>query len=168
MGPVDTMRILVTGWRKWGCLDALRDEESARFRAILPDAEARRLVLEGLVTSSGQVSGRTLIHGDANGLDRLAAAVASELGYVVETHPALWWTDGRFDRGAGPKRNQRMVDAGADLCLAFPGPESVGTWDCARRARKAGILVVVIGPFARWGEDPKDPKDQKDDFEIIL
>jgi hypothetical protein len=34
-----------------------------------------------------------------------------------------------------------MVDLGADLCLAFPMPRSRGTWDCVRRAKKAGIVV---------------------------
>ena len=55
-----------------------------------------------------------------------------------------------YGRDAGPLRNARMVEAGADaaialstraVCLAFPrgGP---GTADCLRRARGAGFRVV--------------------------
>lgn len=43
-------------------------------------------------------------------------------------------------------RNQEMADRGADLCLAFPGPESVGTWDMIRKARAAGIPVHIHEP----------------------
>ena len=49
---------------------------------------------------------------------------------------------------AGPRRNQTMVDAGGDLCVAFhDGPlhNSRGTYDCARRAAIAGIEVVTVG-----------------------
>ncbi len=41
-------------------------------------------------------------------------------------------------------RNQEMVDAGADLCLALRLNGSRGTTDCAERARKAGIPVRLI------------------------
>lgn len=81
-----------------------------------------------------------VVHGDATGADTLAAAAASQHGWPVEPHPADW---DRFGRGAGHKRNQEMVDLGADLCLAFPMPGSRGTWDCVRRARLASIPVRV-------------------------
>ena len=38
-----------------------------------------------------------------------------------------------------------MVNAGADLCLAFPLGESRGTRDCVRRADAAGIPVLNYG-----------------------
>jgi len=31
-----------------------------------------------------------------------------------------------------------------DLCLAFPSPGSIGTWDMIRRAARAGIRVRVV------------------------
>lgn len=42
---------------------------------------------------------------------------------------------------AGNYRNQKMVDKGADLCLAFfqPGAANRGTSDCVRRAKRAEI-----------------------------
>lgn len=57
-----------------------------------------------------------------------------------ESHPADWENDGR---GAGFIRNQRMVDLGADVCLAFVEGASRGTRDCMKRAGQAGIPLVV-------------------------
>jgi hypothetical protein len=109
-------RILVTGWREWVYDRVVRD-------ALLEHGP-------GLV-----------VHGDARGLDRVAARVAIALGWPTpEAHPADW---DRHGPPAGGRRNQLMVDLGADVCLAFPGPTSTGTWDCVRRARAAGIPVVV-------------------------
>lgn len=42
---------------------------------------------------------------------------------------------------AGPKRNQRMVNDGANKCLAFIYGASRGTRNCANKAETAGISV---------------------------
>lgn len=78
----------------------------------------------------------TLVSGGATGADRLAEQYARAYGWTVEVHHADWKTHGR---AAGPIRNQKMADAGADLLVAFPGGR--GTADMVRRARKAGIPV---------------------------
>jgi len=81
-----------------------------------------------------------LRHGCATGADALAQAWAEE--HVPQSYwPADWKKHGN---AAGPIRNQAMVDAGADLVVAFPGGR--GTVDCVRRARKAGIPVKEIEP----------------------
>jgi hypothetical protein len=36
-----------------------------------------------------------------------------------------------------------MVALGADICLAFPGPGSIGTWHCIKAAANAGIPVRI-------------------------
>ncbi len=100
----------------------------------------------------------TLVHGDGQGVDQLAAAIVTDWGWLVEPHPAAWDRCGsgcprqphlRF-RGveqycpyAGPRRNTRMCAAGADLVMAFPGPRSRGTYDCLRRAAQYGIPAEV-------------------------
>lgn len=68
-------------------------------------------------------------------------------GYPVrcEIFYAAWAGTGR---AAGPIRNQRMVEAGADVALAFYAPppaRNIGTAGCARLARAAGIKVVEHG-----------------------
>lgn len=118
-------RILVTGSR--------HHTDEHLIAAALADA----------LTELSPTSAVTLVSGNARGADALAEKYADALGMDVERHPADW---GKHGRAAGPKRNQQMVDLGADLCLAFPLEESRGTYDCIRRARAAGIEVRVIEP----------------------
>lgn len=53
---------------------------------------------------------------------------------------------------AGPIRNHRMVDDGADLCIAWPLEESRGTKDCAEYAASKGIEVWFpeLPAWAQW------------------
>jgi hypothetical protein len=87
-------------------------------------------------------SDATLVHGAAKGADALAAEYWSKIHErPTEAHPADWATHGK---GAGPIRNQKMLDTGVDLVLAFPGGS--GTADMVRRARAAGVKVIIVGP----------------------
>lgn len=87
------------------------------------------------------------------GVDR-AAQVWAEIitGATSEGHPADWKTHGR---AAGAIRNAEMVKLGADLCLAFPRPNSTGTWDCIRKAANAGIKVRIY-PMATWASEESE------------
>ena len=80
-----------------------------------------------------------LVHGAATGADAAAALAWSSCGGTTEAHPADWGRDGK---AAGVIRNQRMVDSGLDMLIAFPGGR--GTADMIRRAEKAGIPVTRI------------------------
>lgn len=111
------MRVLVTGSRTWADTLVIRERLSQ-----LPD--------DAIV-----------IHGDAMGADRIADAQAVMLGLLTERHPALWE---RYGKRAGFIRNQEMVDAGADLVLAFWDGESKGTAHTIEMAKTAGIPVEVI------------------------
>lgn len=107
-------RILVTGCREW------------RNRGVIDQA----LMEHGPAT---------VVHGGACGADSIAAQCARSWGWPQpELHPAEWW----LGLGAGSDRNQKMVDLGADICLAFITQLSTGTWDCIERAEAAGIPVV--------------------------
>jgi hypothetical protein len=119
------MKILVTGSRDWA--------DTAAVKTMLEDQAAKR-----------PREPVTLVHGAAPGADTIAAMLAEQHGWQVETFPAEW---DRYGRRAGPVRNQLMVDHGADVCLVFPMPDSRGTWDCVRRARKAGIPLVYCTKY---------------------
>lgn len=82
-----------------------------------------------------------VIHGGARGADTVVGDAFVTAGCVVEVHPADW---AKHSRAAGPIRNQRLVDFGADVVLAFPATNqpSVGTRDCVQRARAAHIPVM--------------------------
>lgn len=133
-----TKRILVTGSRRY----------TNRYVVdLMLDAAARLL-------GPHQASEVVLVHGDctryhpdgsidrSRSADQLAAQAALAFGWTPEPHGV---TDEEY-RKRGPvvfhERNQRMVDAGADICVVFPG--GGGTADCSERARKAGIRRIII------------------------
>lgn len=63
-----------------------------------------------------------------------------EYNFNHQTYIAGW---SRHGKAAGPMRNQAMIDD-ADALVAFPCPQSKGTWDAIRKATKKGIPVVII------------------------
>ncbi len=84
----------------------------------------------------------TLVHGDCpTGADRIANDFAKASGWKIETHPADWNAFGKY---AGPKRNQDMVDAGADVVLAFIKNESRGASGTAKMAAEAGLEIITV------------------------
>ena len=115
------MRILITGSRNWNDVETMIE--------VLSPYNITRDV-------------KTLVHGGASGADIIAGEIAAEFGWCVEEYPADWQAHGK---AAGPIRNQKMVDLGADVCLAFPLGESRGTRHCMKSAEKAGIKVINHG-----------------------
>jgi hypothetical protein len=114
-------RILITGGRDWKDSNLIR-------QALLENGP-------GIV-----------VHGACRGADTLANDAAQALGWPTEAHPANFYPLGKYDRAAGNKRNAKMVALGADICLAFPDPQSKGTWNCVNLAKRAKIEVLVFAP----------------------
>lgn len=78
-----------------------------------------------------------IIQGGAKGADSLAGMWAKDQGVFAIQMDALWKAHGN---GAGPKRNQAMIDIGKpDYCVAFPGGS--GTADMIRRCEFHGVPV---------------------------
>jgi len=145
----DEYRLLVTGSRWLSDRTQLREQLGYRLDHAI--AEDKRLVI---------------VHGhntDQSGADRTADAWGEEqarqgMPVRVEKHPAQNHPTQDFGPwpGAGPTRNQFMVDQGADECLAVIDrctsircrrPDvhaSHGATDCAKRAEAAGIRVERI------------------------
>jgi hypothetical protein len=119
------MRILVTGSRNW-------PDKEIIANALIDLTNWFPIIWEDVV----------IVHGDCpTGADAMAQEFAEQHGIRTERHPADWKRYGKF---AGPKRNQEMVDLGADICLAFILPGSRGTKHCMGAAEKAGIPVWVF------------------------
>lgn len=91
----------------------------------------------------------TIIQGGADGADALAREWAELCHHGLVTFRANWSAEGR---GAGLRRNQRMLDGGKpDMVLAFPGGN--GTADMVRRAREAGVPVTLVPAHDKRSED---------------
>ncbi len=109
-------RVLITGSRDWG--------DRACIESALEPYSIKNAVL---------VSGAC-----PSGADAIAEDVWMNWGLPVERHPADW----SLGKQAGPKRNQQMVDLGADVCIAFRKDYSRGTTHCANAATMAGIPTI--------------------------
>jgi predicted Rossmann-fold nucleotide-binding protein len=82
----------------------------------------------------------TLIHGDAIGLDTIAAKEAQESFWWTEPYPVTkeeWKT---YGKKAGHLRNRKMLsESKPHILLSFPGGN--GTADCVKAALSMGIPV---------------------------
>jgi hypothetical protein len=137
------MRVIVTGDRNWNA------------------PELAEQVLNRLLARSGP--NLVIVHGAATGIDRSFALACGELEIEQEAHPARWEeldhpeaviryraNGTSYNANAGPIRNQEMVDAGTEMCIAFHQAISAskGTKDCVRRAIAASIPTYLINSDA--------------------
>jgi hypothetical protein len=120
------MRVLVTGSRDWS------------------NTETVRAAIAEVHYFDNHPDGVTLVSGACpTGADAMAERWAHRFGWEVERHPADWT---RFKKAAGFRRNAEMVNAGADVCLAFQRDASRGTQHTIDLASAAGI------PVRYWSE----------------
>ena len=120
------MRILITGSRTWDVkykVDIVLNELFA-----LSDVLGSQLVI---------------VHGACpTGADHYASEWgAGRPDVKMEAWPADWK---QYGKSAGPRRNEIMVDAGADMCVAFLRNGSTGTRQTIALARTAKIPTFVI------------------------
>lgn len=150
-------RVLITGSREWAA-DLYEPVPRKKYKRIRedwyeqlhPDTQTMRGALLGARKAANGAHMR-IVEGGAQGADQLAGLLTSRASNAsVEVHPAIWdrKSDGSYNKMAGFQRNQQMIDAGADICLAFfkTGAANRGTKDCVDRAKRAGIEVVET-----WG-----------------
>jgi len=110
------MRLLVTGDREWTDKSTIE----AAFDNLKPSL---------------------VIHGGARGADLIAVLVAIDRGIPTIRFNADWT---RYHKGAGPIRNQQMLDEGQPDCVVYFHNNleiSKGTKDMVQRSRKAGLMV---------------------------
>jgi hypothetical protein len=117
-------RILVTGSRDWQDSDVICQALDAAVQAVPPHTRDAWLVVGDCPT----------------GADRMAYQWAVAAMLPIDAYLADWNTHGK---AAGPRRNARMVAAGADLCLAFIRNGSRGASHTVSLARRAGIPVQL-------------------------
>lgn len=128
------MILLCCGSRHW----TSRDVIFAKLQEIDQTVYYKHVPMTGRIT--------LLIHGAAKGADTIADEWAAQRNVRRAPFPAIWERDGKYDPGAGPKRNQRMlVEGKPDLVVAFRMPGvSKGTDDMIARATRAGVRVEIV------------------------
>lgn len=112
------MRILITGSRDW-------TDQNLIWDTLNNIAEPYAVLVSGACPT---------------GADKMAEDWAgNQPDITVERYPADWK---RFGKRAGFLRNSKMVELGADICLAFIKNKSKGATMTADLAEKAGIKTV--------------------------
>lgn len=82
-----------------------------------------------------------LFHGDADGLDKMAAAFGRAAGWKVTAVPIAKEDWKRLGKDAGPYRNSILLQKAqpVDIAIIFPGHN--GTQDMLRKCIAAGVKV---------------------------
>jgi len=138
------IRVLVTGGRDYTDRDTV-----ARVLAHLADNYIFGVEPEDIVLVHGDCK-RYLEDGSLDldrSTDQLAAQEAADLGWQTEPHPVLDLHYRRWGKAAPLRRNQAMVDTGANYCVVFPGGN--GTAHCKRAALDARIPVIDVQEAGR-------------------
>jgi len=128
------IRILVTGSRNWTDYRKLSNE----IGMYITEVCAMGFDSDGLPVDY-DLSGVVIVHGGCKtGADSMAGEWAAVNWCNEEIHPADWM---EYGKRAGYVRNQKMVDLGANVCLAFGVGNSKGASMTIGLAERAGIEV---------------------------
>ena len=120
-------RLMVTGSRTW---------------------DDKEVIVHELQFIAKKYNNVVLVSGHADGADKLAEEVASELGWATEIHEPDWKLNGA---SAGYKRNSTMLDTGVQSVLAFHKDGSKGTADAIRKAKDRKVPTrVLIETTPEW------------------
>lgn len=124
------MIVVTTGSRTW------TDESKIK---------ARLMELREIDDALTIVVGYDPVKNTPKGVDRMVYKWCKALGINVIAEPAEWTVNGKFDRGAGFKRNIKMLeDHQPGRVEAFRAAgKSNGTDNCIKEARKRDIEVIV-------------------------
>lgn len=84
-----------------------------------------------------------IISGHALGVDMLGEMYAAKNKIPFVRYPAKWRVNGKLDKGAGKKRNYKMLAVAEALIAVWDG-SSPGTGHMITIAKKKGIEVFVF------------------------
>ncbi len=94
--------------------------------------------------------GTVIIQGECRGADLMAKKAGRKHGFTVLSYPARWkkhrnHAESKYGNPAGRIRNTEMLSHGKpEVVYAFLLPQSIGTVDLIRKARKRRITVIIF------------------------
>lgn len=137
------MRVLITGSRNWNRPDVIWSCLDILARELAEAGETELLVVHGAAFPKRRdpVTGLFPLESADYLADMWCRRGGRPLPIHVERHPANWRA---HRKRAGLLRNQKMVQLGADVVLAFHRDGSPGTAQCVELAERAEIPVQVI------------------------
>lgn len=130
----EPLTILITGSRGWTEWERIET-------AILDAVESHFRNSTGRVVIADVASFVTIRHGGAEGADSWAELVGRRYGFKTDVHRPDY--DNLPSKIAPLRRNDKMVELGADVCLAFRLNASRGTTYTIDKAMAAGIHTIV-------------------------
>lgn len=143
------MKWLVCGSRKLGDLAALRSREhpewgerERQYNFIMRTLDKLSILRSKYYNPDDNwlPSDIEIINGAAKGVDAVSTDWAIVNWCRFREYPADW---DRYKKAAGPIRNSEMLKKEKpDLVIAFPLPDSIGTYDMIRKAKAAKIEVL--------------------------
>ena len=111
------------------------------------------------VLNKNKLKIKLIVSGGARGPDTFATEWANENGVPYLVFPAKWKTDdGKFDRGAGMRRNKDIINY-ADVVIAFYDGVSKGTGFGIDMAQKLNKPLKVIKFTPTEPKEPKEPQN---------
>jgi len=143
----DFFFIGVSGTRKWTDYENFSEIMTMVFVAL---QEAYMLDREEMAVVSG----------GARGVDEMAEIWAREMNLSAFVIKPNWK---RWGRVAGPIRNSKIVEL-ADSLVTFSSPDSTGTVDTLKKARKKGIPILHIELTTDGGLDEESCQERWDEF----
>ena len=82
-----------------------------------------------------------IFSGKCYGMDELGEAYATQNSWEIRDFFADWKVLGK---AAGPTRNQKMIDSGANFLICFYLEDSKGSKDIIARAKKKNIKTIAL------------------------
>ncbi len=128
------MNLLVCGGRDYGVIVERKEADTVRMYAILDDF--------ALSAREAHDPINVVIHGAAEGADKLADGWAVMRGIQPVRCPAIWTPNGLYNPRAGLQRNVAMLWLKVDCVIAFPGGR--GTAHMVSAARQKNVRVILI------------------------
>lgn len=133
MNKIESARLLITGSRTWEDYNTIARQISIAISNLQGKGFTSFVIVHGNCKTGADAMANEFCNITENSFR------ARGIDLKTETHYAEW---NKHGKAAGPIRNSKMVDLGANICLAFIKDKSKGATGCAAAAELSGIETL--------------------------